>query len=265
MACREQVGAAVVDVNGNVVATGTNEVPKAGGGVYGESFEQTSHDARCAFFKEQDERYCRNTRSQNEIIDELLETFKKLLSDVKEVRELTEERTRQLAPCNCERLASGGLLEFSRAVHAEMDALLSAARKGVSLVGTRLFVTTFPCHYCARHIIAAAVDEVQYIEPYPKSQALNLHRDAIDVEQSNWEPPSRVVLQNNKEAKAPKVLFRPFSGIAPRLYKRAFMKDRDLKDQDTGMMSIQAPDWGTPWHLAKNSPAGIGSRTVEGG
>jgi len=33
-----QVGAALVDSDGNVVATGTNEVPKAGGGVYGEGF-----------------------------------------------------------------------------------------------------------------------------------------------------------------------------------------------------------------------------------
>ena len=33
-----QVGAALVDRNGNLLATGTNEVPRAGGGVYGESF-----------------------------------------------------------------------------------------------------------------------------------------------------------------------------------------------------------------------------------
>lgn len=249
-----QVGAAVVDVNGNVVATGTNEVPKAGGGVYGETFERNPHDARCAFFKEQDERYCRNTREQNEIIQELLTTFKKLLPDVKEVQELSEDRTKELA-LQLRKTRIGGLLEFSRAVHAEMDALLSAARKGVSLVGTRLFVTTFPCHYCARHIISAGVDEVQYIEPYPKSQAFTLHRDAIDLEQSNWVPPSQFHNQTVKDNRSPKVLFRPFSGVAPQLYKRAFMKDRELKNKDTGVMSIQSPDWGTPWHLAKNSPA----------
>ncbi|MFZ2991103.1 MAG: hypothetical protein WA086_24140, partial [Ideonella sp.] len=33
-----QVGAALTDSNGNVIATGTNEVPKAGGGVYGGDF-----------------------------------------------------------------------------------------------------------------------------------------------------------------------------------------------------------------------------------
>lgn len=47
-----QVGAALVDSTGNVVSTGTNEVPRAGGGVYGETFDtdHTDHvdDHRCA-------------------------------------------------------------------------------------------------------------------------------------------------------------------------------------------------------------------------
>jgi deoxycytidylate deaminase len=252
-----QVGAAVVDVNGNVVATGTNEVPKAGGGVYGESFDRDPYDARCAFLSEPNERYCRNTREQNKIIDELLDSVQGLLSDIEAVRDLSTERKATLA-LELRNTRIGGLLEFSRAVHAEMDALLSAARKGVSLVGTRLFVTTFPCHYCARHIIAAGVDEVQYIEPYPKSQALNLHKDAIAVENSGWVPPSQVeTKQASQKRQEARVLFRPFSGVAPRLYKSAFMKDRELKKKDTGEMSIQEPLWGTPWHLPKKSPAEI--------
>lgn len=32
------------------------------------------------------------------------------------------------------------------------------------------------------------------------------------------------------------MLFRPFIGVAPRLYRRAFLKDRDLKDNVTGDM-----------------------------
>ncbi len=93
-----------------------------------------------------------------------------------------------------------------------MDALLSAARKGTSVIGTRLFVTTFPCHYCARHIVAAGVDEVRYIEPYPKSQALNLQKDPIAIEHSDWKAPSQG---------GDKVLFRPFSGVAPTFYERS--------------------------------------------
>jgi deoxycytidylate deaminase len=120
-----------------------------------------------------------------------------------------------------------------------MEAVISAARKGVSTVGTRLFVTTFPCHYCARGLVAAGVDEVQYIEPYPKSQALALHADAITVDAKDRKE------QNGRR----KVLFRAFTGVAPRLYRRAFLKDRDLKNSSTGDFKIGNPEWGSPWHI----------------
>src|SRR5262249_28259684 len=151
------------------IATGTNEVPKAGGGVYGESFEPSAEEHRCAYRSTGP--FCSSTREQNRIIDEILEEIPELaaLSPI-------EKRARKLL---LRQSRVGDLIEFSRAVHAEMDALLSAARKAVSTVGTRLFVTTFPCHFCARGIVAAGVDEVQYIEPYPKSLALELHSDAI--------------------------------------------------------------------------------------
>lgn len=166
-----QVGAAVVDKQGNIIATGTNEVPKAGGGVYGEGIAAEADDSRCAFFKDGSMRFCRNTDEQNKIVEDLLE-------EVPELKAVSEDRKKELKK-SLRRTRIGGLLEFSRAVHAEMDALLSAARKGVSLAGCRVFVTTYPCHYCARHIVAAGIDEVQYIEPYPKSQALSLHPDSI--------------------------------------------------------------------------------------
>jgi len=273
-----QVGAAVVDTNGNVLATGTNEAPKAGGGVYGESFEEERQDSRCAFFADPSERYCRNTKSQNEIIEELITSFKDEFSEEKEpgVRDLIEKKRAALAIA-LRKTRVGSLLEFSRAVHAEMDALLSAARKGVSLVGTRLFVTTFPCHYCARHIVAAGVDEVQYIEPYPKSQALKLHEDSIQIVHSGWYPPSQFAQRKliselhatgdgapvGEPIRGAKILIRPFSGIAPRLYERAFMKDRELKKKETGEMLIQEPSWGTPWHLSKLSPADIEAELEE--
>jgi deoxycytidylate deaminase len=229
-----QVGAALVDKAGNLVSTGTNEVPRAGGGVYGESFDVERDDARCAMHLEEDDRFCRNTRTQNEIVEELI-------SSVEELKVLSGERRAALAR-ELKRTQIGGLIEFSRAVHAEMDAILSAARTGVSPVGTRLFVTTFPCHYCARHIVSAGIDEVQYIEPYPKSRALKLHPDAIKVDSTGWSAPSE---------SGTHVLFRPFSGVAPRMYKRAFMKDRSLKDDHSGKMEIGEPEWGEPWHLAK--------------
>lgn len=227
-----QVGAALVDRNGNVAATGTNEVPQAGGGVYGESFEHDVSDHRCAFEKKGVAAYCSNTQEQNKIINQLIDEIPQL----EELDAMSRANLRGIL----RRGRIGDLLEFSRAVHAEMDAILTAGREGTTTIGTRLFVTTFPCHYCARHILTAGLDEVQYIEPYPKSQALALHRDAIEIEAVEWIPPSKG---------GKKVLFRPFVGVAPRLYRRAFLKDRDLKDSDSGDMRIGQPEWGTPWHL----------------
>lgn len=234
-----QVGAALVSGDfAEVLATGTNEVPRAGGGVYGREFDDAAEDHRCAFRANAEHRFCSNTRQQLAMVDELIERIEQSLkasgstlpADVKLSLRNDIRRTRV-----------GSLIEFSRAVHAEMDALLSAGRHGISTVGARLFVTTFPCHYCARHIVSAGVIEVQYIEPYPKSLALRLHHDAIATSVSEV-----------GDAGPRKVLFRPFTGAAPRLYRRAFLKDRDLKD-DAGMKRVGQPEWGTPWHLRRLS------------
>lgn len=233
-----QVGAALVDADGTVVATGTNEVPAAGGGVYGERFAiagKVHEDHRCAFAEKP---FCSSNREQNTIIEELIRTLPELSRVVERDELASRIRKTRL----------GGLIEFSRAVHAEMDALLSAGREGVSTVGTRLFVTTFPCHYCARHIVSAGVFEVQFIEPYPKSLAIKLHRDAIEVTPSKWQRPRPPGIEAPaSETYSPKVLFRPFVGVAPRMYVRAFEKTWQLKNKTTGEMELTAPEWGSEW------------------
>jgi deoxycytidylate deaminase len=247
-----QVGAALIDSQGNVLATGSNEVPRAGGGVYGEGFHvEEEEDHRCAYRHVGGEPgFCSNTRQQNVIIENLVSSLSAIL-DVPDAQKSSVVSALKAG-------GIGDLIEFSRAVHAEMDAILTAGREGVSLVGSRLFVTTFPCHYCARHVVSAGVDEVQYIEAYPKSLAIKLHSDSIETDSSDWTPPSKVNAQQLSAQKPGgqvnrKVLFHPFSGVAPRLYRKAFVKDRDLKNNDTGDMTLGQPDWGTPWHLRRVS------------
>jgi deoxycytidylate deaminase len=232
-----QVGASLVDSEGSIVATGTNEVPRAGGGVYGEGFDEDREDNRCAFrsLPNGEVHYCSSNREQIALVN-------KLILEIPELNELGTMRKLALSQ-EIRKSGIGDLLEFSRAIHAEMDALLSAGRSGKNTVGGRLFVTTFPCHYCARHIVSSGVDEVQYIEPYPKSRAFSLHGDAVTQEAVNWMPPSRG---------GTKVLFRPFVGVAPRLYRRVFVKNRDLKDGN-GNMSVGTPVWGSSLHLRASS------------
>ena len=53
-----------------------------------------------------------------------------------------------------------------KAVHAEMNAISYAARKGVSLDGCDLYVTCYPCILCARVIIQAGIRNVWAIGGY---------------------------------------------------------------------------------------------------
>lgn len=49
--------------------------------------------------------------------------------------------------------------------HAERNAIYNAARNGVNLEGSRVYVNLFPCADCARGIIQAGIVEVVAPEP----------------------------------------------------------------------------------------------------
>jgi deoxycytidylate deaminase len=108
------------------------------------------------------------------------------------------------------------LIEFIRAVHAEMSALVDAASRGVPVLGCTMYVTTFPCHECARHIVSAGINRVVYIQPYAKSLALEQHGDSIQLD---------TVADQNK------IPFVPFLGVAPGNYADIFsMPERKGSD-----------------------------------
>jgi hypothetical protein len=104
-----------------------------------------------------------------------------------------------------------------RAAHAEMDVITQASRLGIRIKDTILYCTTFPCHECAKLIIAAGIKKVIYIEPYEKSEALELHDDAIEHEIIEDEHQ-----QKDQHIGPRKVKFMPFEGIGPRRYMDLF-------------------------------------------
>jgi deoxycytidylate deaminase len=180
-----QVGAAITTKSGDVLALGCNDVPKPGGGLYWPDSDDRrdhilGHDT--------------NDRQRDKIVELLLG---RLPSDAQ--REDLRPAFRSILD----------ITEYGRAVHAEMDAMLTCARSGVTTMGATLFTTTFPCHNCTRHIIAAGIERVIYIEPYAKSRAEELHEDAIVVEEKASE--------FNRGARQ-KVPFTPFVGVGPRRY-----------------------------------------------
>lgn len=105
-----------------------------------------------------------------------------------------------------------GITEYGRSVHAEMEAILSCARAGISTIEATLYGTTFPCHNCTRHIVASGIDRMVYIEPYPKSKAKELHYDSISLLGEEGR-----ANQDDRPERA-KVKFEPFVGIGPRRY-----------------------------------------------
>jgi deoxycytidylate deaminase len=177
-----QVGAAIVDASGDLISVGCNEVPRAGGGLYNPPTEITPS------FRDIERREDSNEQEKEKMANKIVDALG--CAEPEEVRQTLKKA------------GFFDITEFGRAVHAEMEALLSCARSGRSAREASLFTTTFPCHNCTRHIIAAGIKKVTYIEPYAKSRASDLHPDAIsvDVEESG------------------KVPFLPFVGIGPRRY-----------------------------------------------
>jgi len=235
-----QVGAAISTPTGDIIAVGANEVPKFGGGLYWSDDQDDGRDFRST--------YDVSDRKKRELLAEVLKRFAddKWFEGGKHAGKSVQALFDHATPLlRSTRLMS--LIEFGRAVHAEMAALLDAARRGIAVKGSTLFTTTFPCHDCARHIIAAGVSRVTYIEPYPKSLAEEFHLDAIVID-----PVGEVTN---------KLVFQPFFGIAPRLYSQSFRMPK-RKDRQGEVMEWQASIDRLP-KLAVTSLAYIDSERVE--
>ena len=62
---------------------------------------------------------------------------------------------------------SGTHAELCYAAHAEQNAIIQAAKEGISIKGCTLYCTHQPCVVCAKMIINAGIKEVIYKEGYP--------------------------------------------------------------------------------------------------
>ncbi len=75
-------------------------------------------------------------------------------------------------------IQSGTRQETCYAVHAEQNALIQAAKLGVSVEGATLYCTHQPCTICTRLIINAGIKRVVYKYPYPDEFATKLFEEA---------------------------------------------------------------------------------------
>ncbi len=236
-----QVGAAVFSEDGVLVVQGCNEVPKAFGGTYWDCEEPDFRDIAIGSDPNEDEKI--------EVVRDLLErldTADMLKTPPGHKRDLSELIKHLTSSTKSHKDKSKGALrgskvldltEYGRVVHAEMCALCDAARLGREVKGCTLYCTTFPCHNCAKHILAAGIKRVVFMEPYPKSKAKELHKNEIEIG----------TLSDRR------VSFMPFLGISPFRYRDIFEKRSKRKkgslankwyyDVPSPMIDILAPSY----------------------
>ena len=51
-------------------------------------------------------------------------------------------------------------------IHAEMNAIIWAARKGISIDGATIYVTLEPCSECSKNLIASGIQRIVYEKEY---------------------------------------------------------------------------------------------------
>lgn len=105
------------------------------------------------------------------------------------------------------------VIEYQRAVHAEARAMDECSRLPISPAGGKLYVTTFPCHLCYKQALSVRVAEIRYIEPYPKSRAIEM-----------FDPGSGPLLL-------------PYEGVAPRIFMRTFHERLAFRADVRGIFS----------------------------
>jgi len=65
------------------------------------------------------------------------------------------------------KIPSGERHELCRALHAEQNAVIQAAKHGISIDGATVYTTTYPCVICAKILIASGVKRIVYKSGYP--------------------------------------------------------------------------------------------------
>lgn len=199
-----QVGAAIMSKDNELIGVGWNDVPVFGGGLYADQISD-GNDHRCYRWGEA---ICHNDDRKKKLYRKITDLLHRdgYLSDQADHKKIQA----LLASTDIR-----NLIEYSRAVHAEMEAILSVGRtQKAGLVGATMYVTTFPCHSCARHIVAAGIRKVIFVEPYDKSLADDLHSDSVSTDERD---------------EVQKVTFLQYEGVAPRNMIRLFNHGRPRK------------------------------------
>lgn len=200
----QQIGSCIASEDGEILSTGFNEVPTKGGGNYWENKDYDERD----FARGEYSLATIKKEYENKLIARLSESMQNIGIDI--TQDIKEVFERDIP------ISLQPIIEFGKSTHAEMAALLEAARQGHSVAGKILYTTTYPCHLCCINIIAAGIKKVIYLKHYPKSRAIRMF--------------PHIVEEN---------FFKPFVGVSPRSYVKTygFRYDSGLRDKNGDRLS----------------------------
>ncbi len=69
---------------------------------------------------------------------------------------------------------NGFVVSKKEVIHAELNCILKAARQGVSVAGSKIYLTLSPCQHCASMLLSVGIEEVIYAEPYRLDEGLKV-------------------------------------------------------------------------------------------
>ena len=66
-------------------------------------------------------------------------------------------------------------------VHAEQNALMDCAKRGVSCNESIAYITHYPCIICTRLLLAAGIREIKYLKDYHNDSFVHLFAQECNV------------------------------------------------------------------------------------
>ncbi len=75
-------------------------------------------------------------------------------------------------------IPSGTRTEMCYAIHAEQNAIIQAAKLGISIDGATIYCTHQPCSVCAKMIVNVGIKRVVFDRAYPDAFSLEVFQEA---------------------------------------------------------------------------------------
>lgn len=67
-------------------------------------------------------------------------------------------------------------------LHAEQNAIIDCAKRGVSCKDATVYITHYPCIICCRLLLAAEVKEIKYLNDYKNDELVETFTEQCDVQ-----------------------------------------------------------------------------------